>query len=71
MPENVNIADERMALYQLQKTRVDLDHVIEQKLRKTFPSLSQDIRLLNELLDKVEDDQKQNQIVNQPDHTSV
>jgi pantothenate kinase-related protein Tda10 len=69
--EKLNLTAERVKLYLLQKERVSLDHEIEKKLRKTFPALSQDVRLLSELLDKLEADNKQHRTTKLPDHLSV
>lgn len=48
---------ERMWLYKMQKKRVQMDHELEERLKKTFPSLNQDVRLLKELLDDLETEQ--------------
>ena len=45
-------------LYEMQRERVKIDVAIEKKLKKTFPSLSQDIRILKELLDDLDEAQK-------------
>ena len=52
--ERIDVLEERLSLYKMQKVRVNLDANIELKLRKTFPSLNQDIRLLNEMLTDLE-----------------
>ena len=52
--EQIDILEERLSLYRLQKQRVELDTKIEKALNKTFPSLNQDLRLLREMLDDVQ-----------------
>ena len=57
----MDVMKEKKWLYELQKKRVTMDHEIEQKLHKTFPSLTNDIRVMKELLDdmeRAEDQQK-------------
>jgi len=72
MAETLNIAEERLKLYELQRSRVDLDHSIELRLKKTFPSLTQDVRVMKELLDDLEDDQRNRKVSDsKPSHLSV
>ena len=51
--ELIDVLSERIEIYKLQKARVQLDSDIELKLKKTFPSLNQDVRLLHEMLDEI------------------
>ena len=51
---DIDVLKEKTELYTTQKKRVMLDVEIESRLRKTFPTLSQDVRLLNEILDDVQ-----------------
>lgn len=60
----MDIMTERKWLYELQKKRVTLDHEIEKKLSKTFPSLTNDIRVMKELLDDMEQATEQTQRLN-------
>ena len=45
-------------LYEMQRERVKMDFEIEKKLQKTFPSLSNDVRILRDLLNDLESAQK-------------
>ena len=50
----MNILKETTELYRVQKERVEMDLEWERKMKKTFPSLNQDIRLLKEILSDLE-----------------
>ena len=50
----MDILKETEALYLLQKKRVDIDAQWEEQLKKTFPSLNQDVRLLKDILTDLE-----------------
>lgn len=64
--ETMDVLKEKLWLYKTQKDRVKLDVDIESKLRKTFPTLSQDVRLLNEILDDVQRLQEEDEPVGNP-----
>ena len=50
----IGVLDEALKIYKMQRERVKLDYTVEKKIGKAFPTLSADVRLLKELLDKVE-----------------
>ena len=48
--KSVNVKNEAVRLYLLQRDRIKIDVEIERKMRKTLPSLSNEIRIATELL---------------------
>lgn len=52
--DRFNILNETINLYRLQKARVKMDFAMEKTMKKTFPALSNDIRLLKEILEDLQ-----------------
>ena len=52
--EKFDILKETIELYRLQKERVEIDFNMEKMLKKTFPALSNDVRVLKDLLTDIE-----------------
>jgi hypothetical protein len=61
MPQEprIDALDEQLKLYRMQRERVSIDYKIEKSMKKIMPTLSADVRLLQEMFDRVREMQEE------------